>query len=142
MGFVPEETVYNLSFEGSPTVDGLEVKMSALSVGEYSAMIRLMNVSDLSGAAEANDEITRMFASSLRSWNVMTKAGEKVPTTLTGVEEQEQPFIMIIFRAWQKAMAEIEEDLEKGSASGVTSLEASLGMGGQSVSLPSGLKPN
>jgi hypothetical protein len=141
MGFVPEETVYTLSFEGS-SLDGLVVRMGALSVGEYGKMIRLMNVNSLSEAGDANDEIIRMFAASLRKWNVEDKAGDPVPTTLSAVEAQEQPMILTIFTAWQKAMSDVGEDLEKGSASGEISLEASLGMAGQSASLPSGLRPN
>jgi hypothetical protein len=141
MGFRPEETIYTLEFDGS-NMDGLQVKMSALSVGEYGKMIRLMNVTRLEEAGDANDEIVRMFAASLRNWNVEDKAGEPVPTTLSGVETQEQPFILRIFTAWQKSMSSVSDDLEKDSASGATTLEASLGMAGQSQSLPSGLRPN
>jgi hypothetical protein len=101
-----------------------------------------MNVTRLEEAGDANDEIVRMFAASLRNWNVEDKAGEPVPTTLSGVETQEQPFILRIFTAWQKSMSSVSDDLEKDSASGATTLEASLGMAGQSQSLPSGLRPN
>lgn len=137
MGFIPEQTIYTLEFSGK--LEGLEVKMGSLSVREYNKMIRLMSVDVQAEAADAGEDIVKMFAESLISWNVEDKAGAIIPTTLEGVESQEQSFIFKVFTAWQRAMGgDVSDDLEKDSSSGAITLEASLGMGGQSASLPSG----
>jgi hypothetical protein len=141
MGYCPEPTTYRLEFEGAD-MDGLQVKMGSLTVGEYGKMVRMMTVTKRDEAGDANDEIVRMFSASLISWNVEDKSGQPVPTTLAGVETQEQRFILRLFTAWHKAMEEVGDDLEKDSPSGAITLEASLGMASQSESLPSGLRPN
>jgi hypothetical protein len=140
MGFCPEATVYVLEFEGTELA-GLTAKMAGLTVAEYGQLIRLVSVSGSDeGAAEANDKIIEMVAESLISWNMEDKKGNPVPPTLDGVQSQESRHILRLFTAWYKAMNEIGDDLEKGSSSGGTTLEESLGLGTQSTALPSGLK--
>lgn len=159
MGFRPEPTIYNLSFQGT-FLDGLHVRASCCTVAEYNTMLRAAtgmppintNVSDdpdelqrlaaeLSLRSEAmvsnNEKILELFANHLVSWDLEDMAGQPVPANRAGIDSQERTHISQIIQAWQTALVSVPNLSKTESSTGSISEEQSLGLGNASQSLPS-----
>lgn len=142
MGFRPEPTVYNLSFQGTP-LDGLHVRMSCCTIGEYNEMLRAA-ASGEEGEEEKvrvtldllrdNDRILQLFVNHLISWDLEDMAGQPIPTTREGIDSQERTIIAHCITAWQFAMVNVPNLSKPGSNAGETSEEQSLGLGDVSES--------
>lgn len=148
MGFRPEPTIYNIAFEGTP-LDGLHVRASACTVGEYEKMLRL--IVDAPGPDESeeekakrrltpeildnNDWIVQLFANHLVSWDLEDYIdGTPIPTTLEGIRSQERGLIAQIMQAWQIAIVAVPKALNENSNNGAISPEQSLDLGSLSES--------
>lgn len=143
MGFRPEPTIYNLSFQGTP-LDGLHVRMSCCSLGEYNEMLRAAAAGD--GEADEdrvkltmdlirnNERILELFVNHLVSWDLEDMAGQPVPTTREGIDTQERTIIAQCIMAWQFAMVNVPNLSKPGSNDGAISEEQSLGLGNVSES--------
>jgi hypothetical protein len=141
MGFRPEPTKYNLTFDGTP-YEGLNVKATCCTVGEYRRMLQVAAADRTGGITEeglkGNDWILQLFADNLVSWDLEDPAtGLPVSPNLDGINSQEQRLITILLTAWQIALTTVPTSLPNVSPSGETSEEQSLGLGSASSSLPS-----
>jgi hypothetical protein len=144
MGFRPEPTVYNLSFQGT-ALDGLHVRMSCCTMGEYNEMLRSAFVGgepDEEGNVKlnpemlrANDRIMELFINHLLSWDLEDMAGQAVPISVEGIESQERTIITQLITAWQSAMVNVPKPSSSESNNGETSQEQSLGLGSISENL-------
>jgi hypothetical protein len=143
MGFRPEPTIYNIGFEGTP-LDGLQIKMSCCTLGEYNEMQRAVfvggepdkdgNVRLTPELLRANDRTVELFLNHLVSWNLEDLAGRPVPMTQEGLDNQERTIIGQLIGAWQTAMVTIPNPSKKPSSNGATSEEQSLDLGSISES--------
>jgi hypothetical protein len=143
MGFRPEPTIYNIGFEGTP-LDGLKIRMSCCTLGEYNFMLRAAfiggepdeegNVKLEPEMLEANDRIVDLFLNHLISWNLEDMAGQPVPTTHEGLDAQERTIIGQLISAWQTAMSSLPNRSKQPSSNGATSQEQSLDLGSISES--------
>ena len=124
MGFQYQARVYNLVFD-DPNLDGLEVKVGSLSIGE---LRRITERQDGDSDSETTDAMLGSFAKALIKWNLEDDAGFPVPTTTQGINDQPMDLIMNIIQAWLSAMTDVDDELGKGLASGRRSLEESLPM--------------
>ncbi len=136
MGYVIEETVYHLVFDGKH--EGLEVKVREGSVGDYLA------ISELSTHPFATpptaDDIERLralfvaLAGVLVSWNVeMNKAtsdaaGHRVtvPATAAGVASLPPLLAVDIATAWMQAVAGVSPPLPEASNAGEMEFDVEL----------------
>jgi hypothetical protein len=143
MGFRPEPTIYNLSFDGTP-LDGLHVRMGCCTLGEYHFMLRSAfiggepdsegNVKLSVETLDANDKVIDLYLKYLISWDLEDMAGQPVPTTRAGIDTQERTMIGMLIGAWQTAMVNVPNPSGSPSSNGVTSEEQSLGLGSISES--------
>jgi hypothetical protein len=157
MGFRPEPTIYNLSFQGT-ALDGLHVRVSCCTLGEYSEMMRAsleslivdINPTDnldieklrelrdmVSSRYKDNNRILELFANHLVSWDLEDLAGQPVPATREGMDTQERPLIAQLVSAWQTAMVSVPNRSSTSSSNGEISEEQSLGLGNASKNLGS-----
>ena len=123
MGFQYQARVYNLVFD-DPNLNGLEVKVGSLSIGELRRITERPDGED----SETTEVMLASFAKALISWNLEDGAGFPVPTNSQGINDQPMDLIMSIVQAWLSAMTDVDEQLGKGSPSGRQSLEASIPM--------------
>lgn len=122
MGFKRKRKVYKLDFEGTE-YDGLEVKVTGLTTGEYLELISLGGPTD-SGDKEAEGMI-RMFATHLVYWNLEDENGP-VPTTYEAVAENDFTMNTAIVNAWTTALTAVSDQTAKKSPNGESSLVASI----------------
>jgi hypothetical protein len=144
MGFRPQPTIYNLTFEGT-ALDGLHVKMSCCSLGEYNEMLMAAvsspepddegNIKISPDLLKDNDRILELFRNHLVSWDLEDLAGQPVPTDQDGIDSQERTIITQLMMAWQTAMVAVPNPSKTESSDGSTSVEQSLGLGSASESL-------
>lgn len=143
MGFRPEPTVYNLSFQGTP-LDGLHVRMSCCTLREYNSMLRAAvdapepdaegNIRLTSEMLQDNEKVLDLFIKYLISWDLEDMAGEPVPTTRDGIDSQERTLVNQLITAWQFAMVNIPNPSKPESNAGEISEEQSLDLGSVSES--------
>jgi hypothetical protein len=122
MGFQRKRKVYRLDFAGTE-FDGLEVRVTGLTTGEYLELISLSGPTD-SGDKEAEGMI-RMFAKHLVSWN-LEENGVAVPTTYEAVSENDFTMNTAIVNAWTAALTEVSDQTAKKSLPGESPLVASI----------------
>ena len=134
-GFEPQETQFRLTFE-EPDLQGLEVLMGSLSVGEYTEMQRMslpkamgdvenldrdklleLVVQRAEETFQANERLLGLFASRLISWNI-TKGGVPVEATLAGIQSQDSRLISRLVGAWQRALIQGPPPLKEPSPAG------------------------
>lgn len=125
MGFVPKRKTYRLVFEGTE-YDGLEVRMRTITTGDYLTVVRVREADE--ETPELVDDMLRLLAGSLVSWNLEGEDGTPVPATLDGVMAQEFSLVMAILNAWERAVGGVPAPLDSASPSGGPSLEASIPM--------------
>ena len=145
MGFTPKRVTYSIDFEGTD-LQGLEVTVRSLSLGEYLGVIGARRLADVRSRGWTDEdrgamrELYDAFAGALVSWNVEDDAGDPVPATKEGVYGQDFAFMLPVALAWLNALGGgVDEDsgLGKDSDAGLSALEASIPMDLLSPSLPS-----
>jgi hypothetical protein len=120
-GYRKQRTVYNLTFENHP---GLEISAGSLTTGQTMDLWKAR----ADTTPEGTEDMLRMFADSLQSWNLETEEGEPVPMDFKGLQTQELPFVLQLVDAWTTALAGTSAELGKDSTSGERSLEVSIPM--------------
>lgn len=136
MGFRPQQTVYNLTFEGTP-FDGLHVKMSCCTIRQHSEMMKgAVRSGDISEETlEDNEYILNLFSDHLLSWDLEDPIdGSPVPTNREGIDSQERTLIAQLIASWQIAMVNVPNLSNTSSNNGRTSEEVSLDLGSISES--------
>lgn len=135
MGYKRPGRTFLLKFS-APDMAGFECEMRSLSVGNLLKMTRLAS-EVASGKEEGAEELLRLFASRLVSWN-LEDGGGPVPADFDGVATVEDlPFLMRVIMAWAEAVASVDTPLPEGSSNGRLSEEASLNLAASSRSLGS-----
>ena len=132
MGFRPQPTIYNLTFEGT-ALDGLHVRMSCCTIKENAEMLKASVRNDETPGVTAqdledNDRILQLFCDHLVSWDLEDLAGQAVPTNRGGIDTQERTLVAQLINAWQIAMVNVPNPSKTESNSGGTSEEESLGL--------------
>lgn len=112
-----------VDFVGHPDLEGLEVKMRKLNIGQYLKVA----ASATDGTADVEPLLTA-FADNIVEWNLEDDDDQPVPTDLDGVKSLDLDFVMPVITSWMKAIAGVAAPLESGSNSGETALEASMSM--------------
>lgn len=122
MGFQRKRKVYKLDFEGTE-YDGLVVRVGALTTGEYLEFVTLTATADEDENQTAS--LMEMLAKHLRSWN-LEEDGEPVPCNFEALKANDLGMNMAVVHAWIGAMSGVDEETEKKSPSGESSLLASV----------------
>lgn len=122
MGFQRKRKIYKLDFSDTE-YDGLEVKVSGLTTGEYLDIIGL-SVTEEDGSAET-DGMLQMFARHLMYWN-LEDDGEPVPATYEGIKSNDLAMNLFIVNAWTNAIGDVPKSAGKESPNGESSLVASI----------------
>lgn len=117
MGFRRQRKVYVLDFSDTE-YEGLEVRVSGLTTGEYLDFVGLSAPGDDSAAADETSEMLRMLSRHLVSWNLEDEEGEPVPMTFDGLKSNDMRMNMLIVEAWTGALADVPEPTAKKSAPG------------------------
>lgn len=134
MGFRRPVKLHKLAFDAADgDLDGLEVVMGSLTVGQLMDMTRAADHADRS--AEDMEKFFTDFAAALISWNLeddtLDADGvslQPVPATLEGVRSCDLGFIVAVAKAWMEAVAGVPGPLPAPSSGGPPSLEGSLPM--------------
>lgn len=121
MGYRRPRRVLHLVFAEPSTYAGLEVKVQALTIGEYNAWLAL------AWDDSPIDSQERVLAERLVGWNVETDGGEPVPATFDGLMSREPDEIRAIKKAWMQAMTSIP-DGDPLALSSTSGLEAVLAL--------------
>lgn len=112
MGYQKIPTIYTMT----QIEDGLIVRMKAIRIGRLRNLMKAVTKED----DESLDEMFSLLLEGLVSWNLEDENGQPVPTTMEGIEQQELPFILKILTTWLDNMTGVDQELGKGSPSGVT----------------------
>jgi hypothetical protein len=131
MGYKREKTIYNLVF---PDMEGLEVKATSTSMGEFQRIAKLAvkldeNPDELSvDDIDALDALFERFAKVLISWNLEDEDGTPVPATKEGLLDQDPVFVMTVVNVWLSTVSSVPASLGKDSNSTNTFPEVSIPM--------------
>ena len=138
MGFRPEPTTFNLTFDGTP-LEGLQIKATCCTVAEYR---RIQQIAASSGGTiteqdiKDNDWVLELFAENLREWNLDDpRTGQPVSADIEGLNSQEHRFVVMMITAWQTALVSVPTTSSTESDSGASSEEATLGLASLSENL-------
>lgn len=116
------DKVYKLVWPEDHESHGLVVRVRSLTMGEVLDLRR-------PDSSLTEDAAVAMFASHIVDWNLEDRdTGEPVPTTLAGILEQDEDFVMEIIGAWTAAATGVSPPLAPSSTGGEPSLEASMPM--------------
>lgn len=130
MGFVPDEVLYNVDFSGTKLA-GLEITLKDIDTDELLALGNLAAQAGGGSGGNLNvvDQLLTKFAEVIHSWNLEAKDGTPVPVSRQALGKRSLPrFVLPVLHACIDAINGVDEDLGKGSPSGVPSPEASLPM--------------
>ena len=119
MGYRKIPTIY--TFDDLPEEEGLVVRMKAIRIGRLRALMRA--VSTAKGDTEGDDSVEEMFElleEGLISWNLEDGNGAPIPADMSGIDQQELPFVLKILEVWLSQMTGPDPELGKGSPSGAT----------------------
>jgi len=125
VGFRVEPTHYKLNF-ADEDLAGLEVTARSLPIRDFLAIQRIAGEADTN--PESAEQVLRKLAGVLVSWNLEDETGEAIPPTFEGLESQELPLVLRIFRAWMAAVADVPNRSPGNSNGTATSLEQSIPM--------------
>lgn len=129
-GYKRPQRTYILTFD-DPEFEGLEVEMKSAPLG---VVLQLQSLADKGSDADAVRQMLKIFASRLKSWNLLDDDDKPVPASAKGLETQDIQFLMGLIRAWVAAIAGVSAPLDGGSPSGETSPEASQALASLSKS--------
>lgn len=106
--------IYTLEFDGE--LEGLTVRVKSIKFGKVRQLLALMDAEDQD--AETMDEIARMLADSIVSWDFEDEHGQPIPVTQEAVDDLEFGEVMAITNKWLDEITGPNEQLGKGSNSG------------------------
>lgn len=135
-GYRRKRKQLRLSFTGQPDLEGLEVVVRSLPLGEY---LELTGRGDTPRDGDGVRELFQSFATNLVSWNLQEEDGTPVPATREAVYAEDNDLMLTVASQWMDAMAGLVkgDPLRESSPSGGPSLEASIPMAELSQSLAS-----
>jgi hypothetical protein len=116
MGYRKVPTIYTINDIAGE--DGLIVRLKAIKIGKLRKLMAVVDSDEDDIKEEQLDEIFKLLEQGLVSWNLEDEEGQPIPSDMSGIDEQELPFIMKILAAWLENMTGVDDDLGKGSPSG------------------------
>lgn len=125
MGFTRKRKTYKLDFADTE-YDGLVVKVSGLTTGEYLDFLALSAPVDGEDDKGTTEQMLRMLADHIVSWNLLDEQGNPIPTDFEGIKSNEIAMNMMIVEAWTDAIANVPADTGKASTPGSAPLVASI----------------
>lgn len=139
MGYKRNRTIYKLVWpEGDPQ-HGLVVKVRSISIAKLIQLTELKDKVDGDGTPDvaAVQELFRMFAGALASWNLTDDEDVLVPCTYESVIEEDTDFVLKMIFKWMEAMVQVPLPLGLPSPGGRLFPEGSIPMETLSPSLTS-----
>ncbi len=109
-------TIYTLIFDGD--LEGLTVRIKSIKFGKVRQLLALMDQEDKD--TETMDEIAKMLADSIVSWDFQDEDGNDIPVTAEAVDDLEFAEVMAITNKWLDQITGPDAELGKGSSSGGT----------------------
>jgi len=106
--------IYTLEFDGE--LEGLTVRVKSIKFGKVRELLALMDAENQD--AETMDEIARMLAQSIVSWDFEDEYGQPIPVTQEAVDDLEFGEVMAITNKWLDNITGPTPDLGKDSNSG------------------------
>jgi hypothetical protein len=140
MGFVPEQRRFKLMFT-DPALEGLEVLVKSVSIGEFLEITGLDDATALGPVTLRDDAPLRIplltkFAGCIVEWNL--GPGDKpFPATVQTLREQEVGMVRAMVKAWLEAVSGVAPPLSERSAGGQFSPEDTTALAELSKSLQS-----
>lgn len=116
MGYRKIPTIYTL--DKLPEEDGLIVRMKAVRIGRLRQLMKTVSAAEQGDDDTTLDEMFALLQEGLISWNLEDENGVPVPADMSGIDQQELPFVLKILSAWLENMTGPDEELGKGSPSG------------------------
>jgi hypothetical protein len=140
MGYRRRPPVYRLVFQ-DPEMEGLEVRMKSVTVGEFLELTGLDDTAALAGAtlkdgAVISSPLTRAAGNAIVDWNLEDDNGPVQPG-YDALIAQDTDFVRQIVKAWFEAVSGVSAPLQHGSSGGGPSPEGSLQLASASQSLAS-----
>lgn len=116
MGYRKIPTIYTLKFD---QYEGLEVRMKSMKIGKMRAVLNVIEDDDL-GTPVLIDEMVKVISEGLVSWNLEDEDGKPLEPVRSEVEELEFGMLNAILDKWLGELSGPDQELGKGSPSGVT----------------------
>jgi hypothetical protein len=124
MGFRKKSRVFDLTFEDTEDLAGLEVQVRSKSLGEYLEIVGLKD-SAIDGPVLIRQ--LEEFAKALVSWNLEEEDGTPVPPTRDAVFAQDKDMMLTIATRWfERLEGAVEAPLPQSSPVGEPSQVASI----------------
>lgn len=125
MGFKVQRKGVRLVFKDGTVMDGAEVVVGSLNVGDYMAFTQL---SKAGTKPEEFEKIAEILGRKILSWNLEEEDGTPIPHDVTGILGLELDMVMAIITAWTEGVTSVPAPLPEGSSSGATSPEVPIPM--------------
>lgn len=111
--------IYKLKFE-DPTLEGLEVKVRSMSIGEALEFAELAEkMGDSKDVAQVRPVLEKL-AEKIASWNVEDDEGNPVEITVENLFALEMVTVMAVIEAWMEVVGGLSDPLSKNSSGGKT----------------------
>lgn len=127
MGFRVQAKLYKLVFPDDEDLNGFEITVRSMSVGEFQKILRLGQVEDRKESVEGNEQLIRMFASKIDSWNLEDDKGKPVKPGFDAVSELDNSMVSKLLAAWTTAALEVPKPPRSESPNGLTPGDLGLG---------------
>ena len=143
MGYVRPTLKLVFDEEHHGDLAGLEVRMRRASIDQVMQVSKLMALrgkDDADLSAADLDRIGELFAlvgDRMIGWNLEDDDGAPIPATVEALRDQDPALVYAVISAWMEAVAGVSAPLAKPSSDGDPSLEESIPMDFQSLSLMS-----
>ncbi|MFD6035719.1 hypothetical protein ACFWHF_14430 [Streptomyces griseoincarnatus] len=124
MGFQKRRKTYVIEFT-DPELEGFEVRMRGLSIGEVLEIQKLEEVSKEN--LQALNKLLEFTAAHIESWN-LEEDGVPVPVSLEELKGLDMPVISALLDGWTKAVSDVPDPLDEPAPSGGTSEAPSIPM--------------
>lgn len=124
------ETHFKLFFEDEAFI-GAEVTMGRMSMREAFEFdrVRFRDTADLDEFEKKCEDLAKIVAEHLVSWNLEDKRGRPLPTTAAAILTSQDDLLWSLVRAYVEAVTGVPGPLGRGSGSGLPSdLAASIPM--------------
>jgi hypothetical protein len=106
--------IYELAFDGD--LDGLHIRVKSIKFGKVRQLIALMDDDDKD--VETMDEMSRMLADSIVSWDFQDEFGVDIPVSLEAIDDLEFDEVIAIVNKWLDQMTGPSKELGKDLSSG------------------------
>lgn len=116
------ETHYKLFFEDEAFI-GAEVTMGRMSMREAFEFdrVRFRETEGLDELEKKCEDVAKLVAEHLVSWNLEDKRGRPLPTTAASILGSQDDLLWALVNAYIQAVTEVSGPLDRGSGNGLPS---------------------